>query len=304
MLDVCVDYVGRDGTVDMDEVGSAASPPRSRCPSCSTRPSPRSWRRACSGSAAGPSSTRPTSRTARRPAAASTGCARSPASTAPRSSACSSTRRARPATSSGRCGSPTASTTWPPSATASRPSDLIFDALTFPLSTGDDDLRRDAMATIEAIRRIKAELPGVYTTLGLSNVSFGLKPAARHVLNSVFLHECVRGRARLGHRARGPDHAAQQDPRGAGQGLPRPDLRPPRRRPPGYDPLAELLDVFADVTVAKAGEGGPQRLAGRRAAQGPHHRRRPRRPHRRPRRGHGRGHRPARASSTTSCSPA
>ncbi len=71
------------------------------------------------------------------------------------------------------------------------PSDLIFDALTFPLSTGDDDLRGDAMATIEAIRRIKAELPGVYTTLGVSNVSFGLKPAARHVLNSVFIHECV-----------------------------------------------------------------------------------------------------------------
>jgi 5-methyltetrahydrofolate--homocysteine methyltransferase len=71
------------------------------------------------------------------------------------------------------------------------PSDLIFDALTFPLSTGDDDLRRDAMETIEAIRRIKAELPGASTVLGLSNVSFGLKPAARHVLNSVFLHECV-----------------------------------------------------------------------------------------------------------------
>src|SRR5205085_8605430 len=70
------------------------------------------------------------------------------------------------------------------------PSDLIFDALTFPLSTGDDDLRRDAMETIEAIRRIKAELPGAHTVLGLSNVSFGLKPAARHVLNSVFLHEC------------------------------------------------------------------------------------------------------------------
>ncbi len=72
-----------------------------------------------------------------------------------------------------------------------QPSDLIFDALTFPLSTGDDDLRRDAIATIEAIRRIKAEIPGAYTVLGLSNVSFGLSPAARHALNSVFLHECV-----------------------------------------------------------------------------------------------------------------
>ena len=69
--------------------------------------------------------------------------------------------------------------------------DLIFDPLTFPLSTGDEDLRGDAMATIEAIRRIKAELPGTSTVLGISNVSFGLKAAARKVLNSVFLHECL-----------------------------------------------------------------------------------------------------------------
>ena len=71
------------------------------------------------------------------------------------------------------------------------PADLIFDALTFPLSTGNEELRRDGIATIEAIRRIKEDLPGVHTTLGLSNVSFGLNPAARHVLNSVFLHECA-----------------------------------------------------------------------------------------------------------------
>ncbi len=71
------------------------------------------------------------------------------------------------------------------------PSDLIFDALTFPLSTGDVDLRRDAMATIEAISRIKSEMPGVHTVLGISNVSFGLNPSTRRVLNSVFLHECL-----------------------------------------------------------------------------------------------------------------
>src|SRR5262249_15105194 len=71
------------------------------------------------------------------------------------------------------------------------PTDLIFDALTFPLGSGQEDLRRDGVETIEAIRRIKAELPGVSTILGVSNVSFGLKPALRHVLNSVFLHECV-----------------------------------------------------------------------------------------------------------------
>ncbi|HVD16124.1 MAG TPA: methionine synthase [Actinomycetota bacterium] len=67
--------------------------------------------------------------------------------------------------------------------------DLVFDALTFPLGSGQEDLRGDAVATIEAIRRIKAELPGARTILGVSNVSFGLSPAARQVLNSVFLHE-------------------------------------------------------------------------------------------------------------------
>ena len=72
-----------------------------------------------------------------------------------------------------------------------RASDLIFDALTFPLGTGDVDLRRDGIATLEAIRRIKEEIPGSFTTLGLSNVSFGLKPSLRQVLNSVFLAECV-----------------------------------------------------------------------------------------------------------------
>ncbi|MDK1102775.1 MAG: methionine synthase [Actinomycetota bacterium] len=69
--------------------------------------------------------------------------------------------------------------------------DLIFDALTFPLSTGEPDLRRDAMATIDAVEGIKDELPGVSTVLGISNVSFGLHPAPRRVLNSVFLHECL-----------------------------------------------------------------------------------------------------------------
>src|SRR5262245_14663831 len=124
------------------------------------------------------------------------------------------------------------------------PSDLVFDALTFPLSTGDDDLRRDAMETIEAIRRIKAELPGASTILGLSNVSFGLKPAARHVLNSVFLHEC---------REAGVDaaivHAARIMP------LNRIDERQREvaldliydRRAEGYDPLTEFMALFEGV---------------------------------------------------------
>ncbi|MCU1344198.1 MAG: methionine synthase (B12-dependent), partial [Acidimicrobiia bacterium] len=127
-------------------------------------------------------------------------------------------------------------------------SDLIFDALTFPLSTGDDDLRRDAMATMEAIGRIKAEIPGAFTTLGVSNVSFGLSPPARHALNSVFLHECVKA---------GLDsaivHAAKIMPLAkipAEQLEVCLDLIYDRRRP-DYDPLQQLLEVFADVKSTK-----------------------------------------------------
>jgi 5-methyltetrahydrofolate--homocysteine methyltransferase len=71
------------------------------------------------------------------------------------------------------------------------PDALVFDALTFTLATGDEEFRRSAVETIEGIRAIKRELPGVLTTLGVSNVSFGLRPHARVVLNSVFLHHCV-----------------------------------------------------------------------------------------------------------------
>ncbi len=68
---------------------------------------------------------------------------------------------------------------------------LIFDALTFTLTTGDEEWRPSAVETIEGIRRIKAEIPGVKTSLGVSNVSFGVGQPARAVLNSVFLHHCV-----------------------------------------------------------------------------------------------------------------
>src|SRR5919112_742743 len=71
------------------------------------------------------------------------------------------------------------------------PEALIFDLLTFTLTTGDEEWRPSAVETIEGIRRIKAEIPGVKTSLGVSNVSFGVSPGARAVLNSVFLHHCV-----------------------------------------------------------------------------------------------------------------
>jgi 5-methyltetrahydrofolate--homocysteine methyltransferase len=72
-----------------------------------------------------------------------------------------------------------------------RPEDLVFDVLTFPLSTGQEEFNNSAVETINAIREIKAELPGVFTSLGVSNVSFGLSKAARPVLNSMMLHFCV-----------------------------------------------------------------------------------------------------------------
>lgn len=72
-----------------------------------------------------------------------------------------------------------------------RPQDLVFDALTFTLATGDEEFNLSAIETINGIRRIKEELPGVLTSLGVSNVSFGLSPAARAVLNSVMLYHCV-----------------------------------------------------------------------------------------------------------------
>jgi 5-methyltetrahydrofolate--homocysteine methyltransferase len=122
-----------------------------------------------------------------------------------------------------------------------RSTDLLFDPLALPLSTGMEESRRDGIETIEGIKRIKAELPGVHTVLGLSNVSFGLAPAARQVLNSVFLHECTEA---------GLDAAIVH----AGKILPLNrigeteqnlclDLMYDRRRE-GYDPLAELIEFY------------------------------------------------------------
>jgi 5-methyltetrahydrofolate--homocysteine methyltransferase len=126
------------------------------------------------------------------------------------------------------------------------PEDLLFDPLALPLSTGMEESRNDGIETIEGIRAIKTELPGVSTILGLSNVSFGLNPAARQVLNSVFLHECVEA---------GLDaaivHASKILP------LSRIEERAKEisldlvynRRTDDYDPLQELLALFDGVKV-------------------------------------------------------
>ncbi len=130
--------------------------------------------------------------------------------------------------------------------------DILIDALTFPIATGQEETRRDGIETIEAIRSLKAEYPDVQTTLGVSNVSFGLNPAARVVLNSVFLHECV---------AAGLDSAivhpskitplARIEERHKEVAL---DLVYDRRKYDGetciYDPLTEFLQLFEGVELA------------------------------------------------------
>ncbi|HZD00201.1 MAG TPA: methionine synthase [Actinomycetes bacterium] len=121
------------------------------------------------------------------------------------------------------------------------PEDLLFDALTFPLGSGQEDLRGDAVATLEAIRRIKAELPGARTILGVSNVSFGLSPAARQVLNSVFLHEAREAgldAAIVSPAKILPMHRIEDEPRQVAL-----DLIYDRRRQ-GYDPLQRFMALF------------------------------------------------------------
>ncbi len=128
-------------------------------------------------------------------------------------------------------------------------SDIMVDALALPLSTGMEESRRDGIETIEGIRRIKAELPGATTVLGLSNVSFGLNPAARQVLNSVFLHECVDAGldAAIVHASKIMP-LAKIDPEARETCL---DLIYDRRTA-DYDPLQKLLQLFEGKTTAKA----------------------------------------------------
>jgi 5-methyltetrahydrofolate--homocysteine methyltransferase len=125
--------------------------------------------------------------------------------------------------------------------------DVLVDCLTFTLATGQEESRKDGIATIEAIRELKRRRPDVQTVLGLSNISFGLNPAARHVLNSVFLHECVEAGldSAIVHASRiMPISKIPDDQREAAL-----DLVYDRRRE-GYDPLQELLELFADVKTA------------------------------------------------------
>src|SRR5271170_3939613 len=122
-------------------------------------------------------------------------------------------------------------------------SDLMIDPLTFTIATGNEDDRKLAQWTLEGIAAIRAEFPDIQIILGLSNVSFGLNPAARAVLNSVFLDHAVRAgmSGAIIHVSKiRPLHLIAEEERRVAE-----DLIFDRRRD-GYDPLQRLLEIFAD----------------------------------------------------------
>ena len=123
------------------------------------------------------------------------------------------------------------------------PGDLIIDPLTFTLGSGDEEFRGSAIETLEALTRIKAELPGVMTILGVSNVSFGLNPATRHILNALMLYHGVK-------------HGLDMAIFNASKVIPVAKIDPEDRRivedlifdrrREGYDPLKALMARFSD----------------------------------------------------------
>ncbi len=141
--------------------------------------------------------------------------------------------------------------------------DILIDCLTFPIATGQEETRKDGIETINAIRQLKTEFPDVQTTLGVSNVSFGLNAAARVVLNSVFLHECVQAGldsaivhpSKITPMARIDDHQRQVAL----------DLIYDRRTFDGeectYDPLQEFLQLFDGVELATSKNARAEALA-------------------------------------------
>lgn len=139
-----------------------------------------------------------------------------------------------------------------------REEDILIDCLTFTICTGQEESRGDGIATIEAIRELKRRHPAVQTTLGLSNISFGLNPAARILLNSVFLDECVKA---------GLDSAivhaskilpiARFDDEQVNTAL---DLIHDRRSE-GYDPLQKLMALFEGATAKSLKAGKAEELA-------------------------------------------
>jgi 5-methyltetrahydrofolate--homocysteine methyltransferase len=141
--------------------------------------------------------------------------------------------------------------------------DILIDCLTFPIATGQEETRKDGIETIKAIKLLKQEFPEVQTVLGVSNVSFGLNPASRIVLNSVFLHECVQ--AGLDSAIVHPSKITPMnriDERAKKVAL---DLIYDRRTFDGqectYDPLQEFLQLFEGVELAASKNARAESLA-------------------------------------------
>ncbi|WP_035851245.1 methionine synthase [Kitasatospora azatica] len=136
--------------------------------------------------------------------------------------------------------------------------DILVDCLAFTLGTGQEESRRDGIETIGAIRELKRRHPSVQTTLGLSNISFGLSPAARQVINSVFLHECVEAGldSAIVHAAKIlPIARIPQEQREVALDLVY------DRRSEGYDPLQKLLELFQGVSAASTAASKAEELA-------------------------------------------
>ncbi|NDF93670.1 MAG: methionine synthase, partial [Actinobacteria bacterium] len=141
--------------------------------------------------------------------------------------------------------------------------DIIIDCLTFPIATGQEETRKDGLETINAIAQLKKEFPQVQTTLGISNVSFGLNPAARIVLNSVFLAEAVKAGldSAIVHPSKiSPIARIPEEQREVAL-----DLIYDRRKFEGddcvYDPLSKLLELFAGVEVTSTRQSRAAELA-------------------------------------------
>jgi 5-methyltetrahydrofolate--homocysteine methyltransferase len=254
MIDVCVDYVGRDGTVDMREVASRFAT-ASTLPVMldSTEPQVIEAGLECLGGRSVVNSVNfedgdgPESRFARvMPVVKEHGAAVVALTIDEEGQARTAEDKVRVAerliaTLTGEWGM--------------AEGDILVDCLTFTLGTGQEESRRDGVATIEGIRELKRRHPDVQTVLGLSNISFGLKPAARVVLNSVFLHECheagldaaIVHASKILPMSRIPDEQREVAL----------DLVYDRRRPAtdsedAYDPLTRFLELFEGVESASA----------------------------------------------------
>ncbi|MGH3327071.1 MAG: methionine synthase, partial [Streptomycetales bacterium] len=145
-----------------------------------------------------------------------------------------------------------------------RQGDILVDCLTFPIATGQEETRRDAIETIEAIREVKRRYPDVQTTLGVSNVSFGLNAAARQVLNSVFLHECVEAGldSAIVHASKIlPIARIPEEQRTVALDLVYDRRRPASEGREAYDPIATFLQMFEGVDAAAVAASRAEELA-------------------------------------------